>query len=378
MIYVCIWYLPQSAAAAGAGAGEGAASAVQCPSGGVNDRVGALANWRRGQAKRKGLTRGNRQPQNFGIVYRARAVGWRQWSSEQRKLLSHVRVHVRCGTVWLTSYSLYIYILYIYTYIIFVAIAGRGWRERVIFFFSVMRHFDTKAQMHIKNAYPKGPTTITATTAVEVEAGAGAAGTGTGAGGASVTISQVSLAKALKYAEISLGSCASCLRLDALPSSTSPVQSCWPKRCHSGQRTSFPDNSFMAKNESAQKKSQLLLGIVSYRLTAGGGEREGEHCHKNVVGQTVFQFSFSSFQFAVFQLSRLTVLVASEAVKTEICISFVPPSPGSLSSPSPFSASALNHPLQVRHLFKHNCALRAYEGVRGQANLFVLIRSRKF
>lgn len=59
-------------------AGE-AATAVQCPSGGVNDRVGALANRRRaGQEKRKGLTRGNRQPQTFGIVYRARAVGWRQ------------------------------------------------------------------------------------------------------------------------------------------------------------------------------------------------------------------------------------------------------------------------------------------------------------
>lgn len=56
-----------------------AASAVQCPSGGVNDRVGALANRRRaGQERRKGLTRGNHQPQTFGIVYRARAVGWRQ------------------------------------------------------------------------------------------------------------------------------------------------------------------------------------------------------------------------------------------------------------------------------------------------------------
>lgn len=89
-------------------------------------------------------------------------------------------------------------------------------RERVIFFFSVMRHFDTKAQMHIKNAYPKGPTTITATTAVAAAAAAGGAA-------ASVTTSQVSLAKALKYAEISLGSCAACLRLDARPSSARPA-----------------------------------------------------------------------------------------------------------------------------------------------------------
>lgn len=124
-----------------------------------------------------------------------------------------------------------------------------------------------------------------------------------------------------------------------------------------------------------KKKSQLLLGIVSYRLTAeGGGQSEtgwrgGEHCHKNVVGQTVFQFSFSSFQFAVFQLPRLTVLVASDAVKTEICISFVPPSPGrrdTASAPSPFAASALNHPLHVRHLFKHNCALYMRTGMMGK------------
>lgn len=167
-------------------------------------------------------------------------------------------------------------------------------RERVIFFFSVMRHFDTKAQMHIKNAYPKGPTTITATTAAAAAGGAAA----------SVTTSQVSLAKALKYAEISLGSCAACLRLDALPSSARPAHP-------AGQSAVILANAPVSLTTplwpkmKAQKKSQLLLGIVSYRLMAGGGGKaagqaggEGEHCHKNVVGQTVFQFSFSSFQFS--------------------------------------------------------------------------------
>lgn len=163
-------------------------------------------------------------------------------------------------------------------------------RERVVFFFSVMRHFDTKAQMHIKNAYPKGPTTITATTVVAVAAAGGAA---------AVTTSQVSLAKALKYAEISLGSCAACLRLDALSSSARPAHP-------AGQSAVILANAPVSLTTplwpkmKAQKKS-----IVSYRLMAGGGGKaagqaggEGEHCHKNVVGQTVFQFSFSSFQFS--------------------------------------------------------------------------------
>lgn len=167
--------------------------------------------------------------------------------------------------------------------------------ERVIFFFSVMRHFDTKAQMHIKNAYPKGPTTITATTAVAAAAAGGAA--------ASVTTSQVSLAKALKYAEISLGSCAACLRLDALPSSARPAHP-------AGQSAVILANAPVSLTTplwpkmKAQKKSQLLLGIVSYRLMAGGGGKAGSRAGRpegkgNIVIKMLLARQFFSFLFPV-------------------------------------------------------------------------------
>lgn len=110
------------------------------------------------------------------------------------------------------------------------------------------------------------------------------------------------------------------------------------------------------------------LSVIGLRQKKAGSRRQaGEE--GNIVIKMLLARQFFSFQFAVFQLPRLTVLVASEAVKTEICISFVPPSPGirdTASAPSPFAASALNHPLYVRHLFKHNCALYMRTGMVGK------------
>lgn len=110
------------------------------------------------------------------------------------------------------------------------------------------------------------------------------------------------------------------------------------------------------------------LSVIGLRQKEAGSRRQaGEE--GNIVIKMLLARQFFSFQFAVFQLPRLTVLVASEAVKTEICISFVPPSPGrrdTASAPSPFAASALNHPLHVRHLFKHNCALYMRTGIGGK------------
>lgn len=163
-------------------------------------------------------------------------------------------------------------------------------RERVIFFFSVMRHFDTKAQMHIKNAYPKGPTTITATTAVAAAGGAAA----------SVTTSQVSLAKALKYAEISLGSCAACLRLDALSSSA------WPAH-PAGQSAVILANAPVSLTTplwpkmKAQKKANCfwalsVIGLWQEEARRQPGRRAGKG---NIVIKMLLARQFFSFLFPV-------------------------------------------------------------------------------
>jgi len=104
----------------------------------------------------------------MGDLQLATATAKGNGKRQQRKLLSHVR---RSFVDFLLCRRL-----------------SRRWRRRVSLF-SVMRHFDTKAQMHIKNAYPKNNKKSTMTKNTN--------------NNKKQPTSQVSLTKALKYTQIS-------------------------------------------------------------------------------------------------------------------------------------------------------------------------------